>query len=395
MLGLRPGRIHSWVWPVAGGLLLVLAGYEPPRAALEAVSRQWNVLLFIFGLMVLSVAADASGAFEWITQRILAGAGGSQRRLFIHLFLTGALVTIVLSNDATAIALTPIVYRAVSKRPAMRPEPFLYGCVFAANAASFGLPFSNPANVLILPHARLLPYLWHLGPPQALAIAADLGILLFFFRRELRGRYQQSEEITSIDTRLVFTLVAMAMLLAAYIVALTRGWPLGPVAAAGGAVVFVGAGVRPARAARRISWSTFALLAALFILFDAVTRAGFTQWALAELDAVARYGTMRIDLVTAASAAALSNGLNNLPIAVAASYVVAHAANARIAYSLILGVDVGPNLFTTGSLATILWLGVLRGYGVRMSRAQYLRLGLIVVPVTLAVGVLWLWLISS
>src|SRR5262249_35209079 len=139
--------------------------------------------------MCLSAAAEESGAFAWITGLLLTHAGGSQRRLFVYIFSAAALVTLLLSNDATAIALTPIVYRAAVKESKVLPEPFLYACVFVANAASFGLPFSNPANVLILPNAQLLPYLLHLGPPQVAALALSLAVFLFFFRRELRGRY--------------------------------------------------------------------------------------------------------------------------------------------------------------------------------------------------------------
>lgn len=393
LVGLRPLRIHSWVWPVGGAALVVLVGYEPFADAVAAVARQWNVLLFILGLMALSAAAEESGAFEWITQRLLESAKGSQRRLFVYIFLTAALVSMVLSNDATAIALTPIVYRAVSKRGAVGAEPFLFGSVFVANAASFGLPFSNPANILILPHARLPAYLWHLGPAQVAAIAANLAIFLFFFRHQLRGRYEIGAA-PPLSARAFPTLLALAAVVAAYVVALLRDWPLGAVAAIGGALALGVAGANLPRITPRISWGIFALLAGLFVLFDAVTRAGFTQWALAGYDAAMRYGTLAADAMVTSGVALAANGLNNLPVAVASAYVSAHAASERIAYPLILGVDVGPNLFTTGSIATLLWLGVLRRYGVHISRRRYLALGAICVPVTLALGVLWLWFVT-
>jgi len=390
LLGLRPWRIHTWIWPLAGALIVMLAGFEPPRAAFDAVTHQWNVLLFILGLMLLSAAADESGAFEWITQLLLESAGGSQRRLFVYLFLAAAGVTLVLSNDATAIALTPIVYRAVAAHSKIRPEPFLYGCIFVANTASFGLPFSNPANVLILPHARLLPYLWHLGPAEVMAIAANLGIFLFFFRHRLRGRYEvaKSKPPQPRTVRALWGLLAVAL---AYVAALIFDWPLGAVAAGGGALLLASANTHPLEAARHIKWSTFVLLAGLFVLLDAVTRAGFTQWAITRLDATLKYGALAFNAAAAGGAALFSNVFNNLPVAVAASHLVTHSQAGGVAYPLIAGVDLGPNFFTSGSLATILWLAVLRRYGLRMSRGEYLRLGAVVVPVTLGITILWLW----
>jgi arsenical pump membrane protein len=394
LLGLRPWRIHTWVWPLAGSLIVLAAGYEPPGAALDAVARQWNVLLFILGLMLLSAAAEESGAFEWITQLLLERAGGSQRRLFVYLFLAAAAVTLVLSNDATAIALTPIVYRAVAAHSKIRAEPFLYGCIFVANTASFGLPFSNPANVLILPHAQLLPYLWHLGPAEAMAIAANLGIFLFFFRRRLSGRYEVAKSKPP-QPRTVRALWGMLAVVLAYVAALLFDWPLGAVAALGGVMLLGIASTSPLAGARHIKWSTFVLLAGLFVLLDAVTRAGFTEWAIAALDSTMKYGALAFNAAAGGGAAIFANLFNNLPVAVAASHITRHAYAEGVAYPLIAGVDLGPNLFTSGSLATILWLAVLRRYGLRMSRGEYLRLGAVVVPATLGITVLWLWVAGT
>ena len=394
LLAVRPGRVPGWVWPVSGAVLVVLLGYEPIDAAAGAIARQWNVLLFILGLMGISAAAEESGAFAWIADLVLHHARGSRNRLFVLLFLACALVTVLLSNDATAIALTPIVYRAVFQRVAEDVKPFLFGCVFAANTGSFGLPFSNPTNVLILPHARLLPYLWHLGPPQVAAIGINLAIFLFFFRSELRGRFPLVDS-TAPARRTTRTLYALAGVGAAYVIALLLGWPLGPVAFLGALVSLLVAGCAALPAARRISWKTLGLLAGLFVLFDALTRGGLVQWTLTELDRTLRYGSLAATGIAALGAVALSNLFNNLPVAVAASYIVAHVSSEQIAYPLIVGVDVGPNLTITGSLAGILWLAIVRSYGVRVSLVEYMRLGAFVVSATIAVSVLWLWILGA
>ncbi len=390
LVGVPLRRIPAWAAPVAGALLVMLLRYETPYQALDAVARQWNVLLFILGLMGLSAAAEHGGAFEWITAALLERARGSARSLFVLLFVAGALVTLLLSNDATAIGLTPIVYRSV-KRVGADVRPFLFAGVFVANTASFGLPFSNPANVLILPHARLLPYAWHLGPPQVAAIALNLAILLFFFRSQLRGRYAFSPAgaPAPVCARTIGALLGVGL---GYVAALIFGWPLGIVAAAGAAVALAVAGCRPAVAARHAHAGIFVLLAALFVLLDAVTRAGFAALALRGLDAALQHGALAATASAAFGAALLANAFNNLPVAVAASYVVAHAHSGSLAYALVAGVDLGPNLLTSGSLATILWLAILRRYGVRISIAQYAALGAVIVPTTLGACVLWLWL---
>jgi arsenical pump membrane protein len=390
LLALRPPRVPGWLWPIAGALLLIGIGNEPLRNAAASIARQWNVLLFILGLMGISSAADQSGAFEWIGDFVVRRARGSRRRLFVLLFIACSVVTVLLSNDATAIALTPIVYRAVRRRLPGDVKPFLLGCVFAANTASFGLPFSNPANVLILPHPQLASYLWHLGPAQVAAIAVTLVIFLFFFSRELRGQVEAAPWRAP-TRRTILTLVAFGAIVAAYFVALLLHWPLGPVALGGALLTIVVAATPPIDVAKRISWRTLALLMALFVLLDAVVRGGFVYWTLAELERTLHYGSLATIAASAGGAALLSNCFNNLPIAVAAAYVVEHVNAPQIAYPLIVGVDVGPNLITSGSLATILWMTILRGYGIRIRLVDYFRLGALVLPATLAVSVLWLW----
>jgi arsenical pump membrane protein len=392
LLGVRPWRrIPDWVWPVAGALLLLALGHEDAREALAAIARQWNVLLFILGLMGLAAAAEESGAFAWMTDVLLERAGGSRRRLFVLLFLAGAALTLLLSNDATALVFTPLVYRAVAKRGG-DAMPYLFACTFVANTASFGLPFSNPANVLILPHAQLADYVRYLGAPELLAIALNLGIFLLSFRPQLRGRYDYLPAGPPRASVLRGSLAMLAVVLA-YLVALALRWPLGPVAALGAALTLAAARVAPQRAARHIGWGTFLLLAGLFALLDAVSRAGFTHWAVAAVGDASRHGFLALVAAASAGAALLSNLLNNLPVAVASSYVVAHSSARDLAFPFIAGVDLGPNLTTTGSLATILWLAFLRERGVRVSSVQYFKLGAMVVPATLAVTALWLWLV--
>ena len=155
LVGIRPRAIPEWMWALAGAALVIALGFEPVGAALSAIARQWNVLFFVLGLMGLSAAAEESGAFTWVAEVMVERARGSRRRLFVLLFLSGAVLTFLLSNDATAIVFTPLVYRAVAKRGG-DALPFLFGCVFVADTASFGLPFANPANILVLPQPQIL-----------------------------------------------------------------------------------------------------------------------------------------------------------------------------------------------------------------------------------------------
>ncbi len=390
LVAVRPGRLPEWIWPVAGSALVMLLGVEAPKSAAGAIAAQWNVLLFILGLMAISAAAERSGLFAWLADTLLARAQGSRRRLFALIFGTGALLTIVMSNDATAIVFTPVVYRAIVGR-GIDALPYLYACTFVADTASFGLPFSNPANLLVVSRPHLVPFAQHLLVPMLVSVALNLVIFLAIFRTALKGRYG-AVQAPPLEPRMRRTMVAMVLVAAGYVAALIFDVPLGPVALAGALVVIAVARVRSREAAEEIGWSTFPLLAGMFVLLDAVVRQGAVSLALDALRDQAHHGPFAAILTAAFGSALASNLLNNLPVAVISGAIVNHGI-APAGYALVAGVDLGPNLTTTGSLATILWLSIVRARGIAVSPFEYLKLGLLVVPVTLMVTSVWLWTI--
>jgi arsenical pump membrane protein len=83
----------------------------------------------------------------------------------------------------------------------------------------------------------------------------------------------------------------------------------------------------------------------------------------------------------------LANLVNNLPAGLIAGTAVqvAHAP-ANVAGSILIGVDLGPNLSVTGSLATILWLAALRREGIQVRALDFLKLGLVVMPPALTLA---------
>ncbi|HEY0205023.1 MAG TPA: SLC13 family permease, partial [Acetobacteraceae bacterium] len=140
----RPFSWPEWVWAVAGAALLVLLGLLSPSDAAAGVARGLDVYLFLVGMMLLAELARQEGLFDWLAARAARLAHGSGTRLFTLVFLVGTVVTVFLSNDATAVVLTPAVAAVVRTAKAEHPLPYLFICAFIANAASFVLPISNP-----------------------------------------------------------------------------------------------------------------------------------------------------------------------------------------------------------------------------------------------------------
>ena len=125
----RPFRIPEYVWALGAAALLPLLGAVSLGTTWHAVAEGRDVYLFLIGMMVLAELARREGLFDWLALYAVRHAGGSGRRLFDLVFLVGTVVTVFLSNDATAVVLTPAVY-AACKAARTNPLPYLFVCAF-------------------------------------------------------------------------------------------------------------------------------------------------------------------------------------------------------------------------------------------------------------------------
>ena len=149
----RPWNLPEFIWAVAGAALLVLLGLLPWPDALAAAGKGTDVYFFLIGMMLLAEVARKEGLFDWLAAQAVRHSRGAAKRLFLIVYVVGTMVTVLLSNDATAVVLTPAVY-AATRAAKVEPLPYLFICAFIANAASFVLPISNPANLVVFGHAH-------------------------------------------------------------------------------------------------------------------------------------------------------------------------------------------------------------------------------------------------
>jgi arsenical pump membrane protein len=185
----RPWNVPEFVWAIAGAAMLVMFNLLPWQEAVAAVGRGTDVYLFLIGMMLLSEVARKEGLFDWLAIQAVRHARGSAKRLFLIIYVVGTLVTAFLSNDATAVVMTPAVY-AATRAAQVEPLPYLLICAFIANAASFVLPIANPANLVVFggQMPALPEWLRHFAGPSFVAILATYVVLRLTQRRALDAK---------------------------------------------------------------------------------------------------------------------------------------------------------------------------------------------------------------
>jgi len=389
----RPFKVPEWIWALGGATVIAAAQLLPIGGVLDAVSKGTDVYLFLTGMMLLAEMARREGVFDWVASRAVRASGGSRTKLFTLIYAIGIVVTTVLSNDATAVVLTPAVAAAV-RAAKVKPLPYLFACSLIANAASFVLPISNPANLVVF--ARDIPplakWIGAFALPSLFSIAITYGLLFFLFRRDLAGDVEGDAEAKPLELGGRITLFGIALTAVALVVSSGFGANLGTVTIIAGGLVYAVVALVDRGAAlpvlRSVSWTVLLLVAGLFVLVSAAEETGLLTWT--KLAANAASG-LPAPLAVAAAAFATgigSNLINNLPAGLIAGTTISGAQVSEAFRSAVaIGIDLGPNLSVTGSLATILWLLALRREEIEIDAWRFLRVGALAMPVALLVAV--------
>jgi len=288
---------------------------------------------------------------------------------------------------------------AVCRKAHAKPLPYLLGCALIANAASFVLPLSNPANLVVFGEnlPSLLAWTKRFALPSLLSIVVTYAVLRWLSRHDLAEPIAEVADVPPLSPTGRFAAGGVALMAAVLLAASALGWWLGPpaigVALLTGVAIWVCKREAPWTVLGEISWSIVPLVAGLFIVVEGLRQAGLLQWLAGELQRAANGSTELTALAAGVLVAFACNLMNNLPAGLVAGSVVAGAhVDPMIQSAVAIGIDLGPNLSVTGSLATILWLVALRKRGEHVSAWTFLKTGAVAMPIALAaaLGALWL-----
>jgi arsenical pump membrane protein len=390
---IRPKGLPEAWWAAAGALLLVLCGLLSTGSAAHAVGKGLDVYLFLTGMMIMSELARREGVFDWVAGHAVRASGGSRARLFLLIYGVGVLVTVFLSNDATAVVLTPAVLAAVRTAEA-EPLPYLLICAFIANAASFVLPISNPANLVVYSGGMppLGRWLLTFGLPSLASILVTFGVLRWLSRKMLEGLVKTSVEGQPLSPTGKLTLWGIGFLAATLMTASALNLDLGAPACAVGLLAAAAVSMRdhaaPKDIIKEISWSVLPLVAGLFVIVEAMNGAGALHASVRALLKMKTWPLFPAALTSGFGVAVISNLMNNLPSGlISGAAVQAAKATGPLRNAILIGVDLGPNLSVTGSLATILWLIAIRREGQEVGFWKFLKWGALIMPPALALAI--------
>ncbi|MGH3867368.1 MAG: SLC13 family permease [Pseudonocardiaceae bacterium] len=382
---LRPRGLPEAVAAAPAAIIVVVSGVVSGEHALGEIRRLTPVVAFLAAILILAQLCDDEGLFTAVGGFSARAARSSPTRLLSMVFVVAAVITAVLSLDATVVLLTPVVF-ATAASLGLPAKPHVYACAHLANSGSLLLPVSNLTNLLAFTASGLSfgVFTVLMALPWVVAVSVEYLIFRLFFDRDLgRGATaggQPSKPVLPVVAVVVaLTLVGFGL---ASVAGVNPAW-----AAAGGATVLAGralsrrtATVRDLLTAGSVPFLVFVL--ALGVVVRAVQDNGLGR----EADRLVPAGSSLPALLAVAGlAAVLANVVNNLP-AVLVLLPAAAAAGPGVVLAVLVGVNVGPNLTYVGSLATLLWRRFLSRNDAEPVLGEFLRLGALTVPPVLSLA---------
>ncbi len=370
MAGQRAQRL-GWLLAATGVAAAAVAFAARTPDAVAAASQDWSPFVLVAGLLLIGLVADGDGLFAAAGSSLARIAGGGRVLFAGSVVLIGA-VTATLNLDTSVAFLTPVLVHTARSRRAGEPA-LLYGCLLLANAASLLLPGSNLTNLIVLGQLHLTggEFAARMWLPWLLAVAATALVVAVGERRSLSDAAADPERAP----RPVLGVGLAAVVLATVLVVAVRSSAV-PVLVTG----LVAVGIRSARGqlAPGQVWQVLGV-PVLVGLFGAAVALGTLGRAWSGPSVLLSHLS---GWATAGFAALATAVVNNLP---AASMLAARPPSHP--FQLLVGLNLGPNLCVTGSLAWLLWLRAARDAGAKPSLARASKLGVVAVPISMALAV--------
>lgn len=386
-----------WIAPLLGAIALTVSGLLSPTEIAKGLTGAGDVnpikiLLLFFAMTMMSVYLDEIGFFRMLAVKVLDKAGHSQRILFFLLYGLVSVLTVFTSNDIIVLTFTPFICH-FAKSARIDPIPYLVSEFVAANTWSMALIIGNPTNIYLTGSAGITfgTYLVKMLLPTAMAGCISCGVLFLVFRKKLSVPLNpEPQKPPSIDktTEIIglchlggcilllsissFIKLPMWLITCIFFVSLVIFTM---------AVSFFRrrAPFLIAKCILRAPWDLAPFVLSMFVLVLSLDKYGWTSVLanfLGEPQTVA--GTV---LSFGGASFLASNILNNIPMSVLFSSVIASLPQGELTVAALFASVIGSNLgafFTpTGALAGIMWTSQLHDHGVPFSFITFIKYGVL------------------
>ncbi len=421
----RP-NVNEAIPSTIGAIFVILSGSVSLADLIKITDTISGAAITIMATIVMAIVLESFGFFHWAAEILTRQARGSGHRLFWLTNLFCFLMTLFVNNDGSILITTPILLMLLRNMGLRNAQqiPYLLSGALIATASSAPIGVSNIVNLIALKIVNMDLYM----QTAMMFVPASLGLLLFalllyytFYQtipkklpavsrwhlhpgsHPLKVPLDEQRRSKYMGYILAFVVIVRLSLFAASFFHLS----ITLVAVIGSMLLLAWRWfhlkIVPVDMLRRTPWSIFLFAFSMYVIIYGLDKIGLTELLIAVMEPIITDSMLHASVLTGGLLSVLSNLFNNHPALMIGTLTLTSMEldplTLKLAYLAgVIGSDVGSLLLPIGTLATLMWMHLIRKGGVKLSWGQYLKVTVFVIPITviftlivLSYWVMWLF----
>jgi len=422
----RPKGIHE-AWPASiGAIIILVTGIVSRHDLYDIITKIGGASITIIATIVMAVILESFGFFHWSAARLVTLAKGSGYRLYWYIQLLCFLMTLLFNNDGSILITTPILI-ILLKNLRLKPHqqiPYLLSGALIATASSAPIGVSNIVNLIGLKIVHMPLYM----QPLMMFVPTMLGLLfmslmMYFvlkskFPEVLPASTNDIEESffiknfhplkskISVETKrkrtkfmlkiLTFVFVMRCLLFVASFISI----PIEIVAVLGSLILLIWRWyhlrTNPVDILKKTPWQILLFAFSMYVIIYGLHNAGLTDFIVKEIEPIVNQGLFNATLAMGGLVSILSNLFNNHPALMIGTISLTEmgldpVTLKAIYLANIVGSDIGSLLLPIGTLASLIWMHILKENKIKVKWKDYLSVTIIVIPLTTIISLILLF----
>jgi arsenical pump membrane protein len=416
----RPNGLHEAIPATVGAFLVVLSGSVSLADLGKIGSTISSAAITIMATIVMAIVLESFGFFNWAAEGLAARARGSGIRLFWYVNLICFLMTLFFNNDGSILITTPILLILLERLRLKNHEkiPYLLSGALVATASSAPIGVSNIVNLIALKIVGMDLYMHTL----MMFVPATLGLLLLMFLLFLCFYRRLPRKLTSHNLRFAATYrgpghhplhsapvhaplfiiknrnrfmrnillfvfcVRVSLFVASYL-----GIPIEWVAVLGSALLlgwrWAFLNISPADMVKKTPWHILVFAFSMYVIIYGLNNIGLSKELIRLFQPLVSGDLRNASLMMGSLLSLMSIFFNNHPALMIGTLTLTNMSldplTLKIAYlASVIGSDVGSLLLPIGTLASLIWMHILKQYKVNIHWTDYVKVTIIAIPPT-------------
>lgn len=420
----RPRGLNEAIPATIGAFIIILSGSVPLSDLGIITETISGAAITIIATIVMAIVLESFGFFNWVAEILAEKAKGSGIRLFWYVNLLCFLMTLFFNNDGSILITTPILIMLLNNMGLKNHQkiPYLLSGAIIATASSAPIGVSNIVNLIALKIVDMSLYLQTamMFVPATLGLLLLVGLLFLRFKRVIPKTIpthvtglslpsyhplKHNPTAASDKSRTRFMINILLFILAVRIslfVASYLSIPISIVAVIGSMILlgwrWAYLKIPPGDMLKKTPWYIIVFAFSMYVIIYGLNNIGLSNWLIEFMHPLVSGNLLNASVLMGVLLSVLSNLFNNHPALMIGTITLTNLnldlLSLKISYlASVIGSDVGSLILPMGTLATLMWMHIVKRGKVVITWWEYIKITIVVIPPTVifTLVVLYYW----